>query len=76
MIHCEGLDGWWKSAVFWGAEEVTYDTLARQATAVAAHLLREEKIQPGERVAVWMKNCPEFIPAWFGIILAGGVSCP
>jgi len=65
-----------KTAVFWGAEEVTYDTLLRRAADVASHLIEQENIQPGDRVAVWMKNCPEFIPAWFGIILAGGVVVP
>ena len=65
-----------KTAVFWGAEELTYDTLQGRAAGVAAHLIEQEKIQPGDRVALWMKNCPEFIPAWFGIILAGGVVVP
>ncbi len=65
-----------KTAVFWGADEISYDTLLRQAAGVAAHLIGPEQIQPGDRVALWMKNCPEFIPAWFGIILAGGVVVP
>ena len=65
-----------KSAVFWGAEEICYDALLLRAAGVATTLVEQEKIQPGDRVALWMKNCPEFIHAWFGIILAGGVVVP
>src|SRR6185503_6334731 len=50
--------------------------LLRRAAGVAAQLIEKEKIQPGERVALWLKNCPEFIPSYFGILLAGGVVVP
>ncbi len=65
-----------KTAVFWGAEEISYHALLLRAAGVATTLVEQEKIQPGDRVALWMKNCPEFIPAWFGILLAGGVVVP
>ena len=65
-----------KTAVFWGNEEISYDLLLRRAAGVAAQLIEKEKLQPGERVALWLKNCPEFIPSYFGILLAGGVVVP
>jgi long-chain acyl-CoA synthetase len=65
-----------KTAVFWGNEEISYDLLLRHAAGVAAQLIEQEKLQPGERVALWLKNCPEFIPSYFGILLAGGVVVP
>jgi long-chain acyl-CoA synthetase len=65
-----------KTAVFWGNEEISYDLLLRRAAGAAAQLIGKEKLQPGERVALWMKNCPEFIPSYFGILLAGGVVVP
>ena len=65
-----------KTAVFWGNEEISYDLLLRRAAGGAAQLTAHEKAQPGDRVALWMKNCPEFIPSYFGILLAGGVVVP
>jgi len=65
-----------KAALFWGNEEVRYKTLLEQTSGVAARLVNEEKIQPGDRVALWLKNCPEFIPAYFGVLMAGAVVVP
>ena len=33
-------------------------------------------MKPGDRVGLWLKNCPEFVPALFGILAAGGVVVP
>ena len=30
-------------------------------------------VKPGDRVGLWLKNCPEFIPSLFGILHAGAV---
>jgi long-chain acyl-CoA synthetase len=65
-----------KAAVFWGNEEISYDLLLRGAAGIAAQLTGKEKLQPGDRVALWLKNCPQFIPSYFGILLAGGVVVP
>ncbi len=65
-----------KTAVFWGNEEFSYDQLLRRAAGVAAQLTDKQKLKPGERVALWQKNCPEFIPSYFGILVAGGVVVP
>jgi len=62
-----------KTAVFWGDEEIAYDALLASTFRVAKRLRDEFKVQPGDRVALWMKNCPEFIPAYFGVLFAGGV---
>jgi long-chain acyl-CoA synthetase len=65
-----------KTAVFWGNEEITFDALLRRAHGMAGTLTGPQQVQPGDRVALWMKNCPEFIPAYFGVLLAGGVVVP
>ena len=65
-----------KTAVFWGHEEISYDQLRQRALFLAVHLTTDCGVQPGDRVALWMKNCPEFIPAFFGVLLAGGVVVP
>jgi hypothetical protein len=33
-------------------------------------------VKPGDRVALWLKNCPEFVACVFGILAAGAVVVP
>lgn len=65
-----------KTAVFWGEKEVTYDALAEMASHIAAHLAVTLKVESGDRIGIWLKNCPEFVGAFFGILQAGGVVVP
>jgi long-chain acyl-CoA synthetase len=65
-----------KIAVYWGDAEHSFGQLFAETRAVAARLTTEFGVQPGDRVALWLKNCPEFIPALFGILQAGGVVVP
>lgn len=62
-----------KVAVYWGDQEITYQALLTATSHVAAHLARTHGVQPGQRVALWMKNCPEFIAGYFGVQFCGGV---
>jgi len=48
---------------------------AEQARSVAASLLASG-IKPGDRVAVMLGNCPEFVAIWFGCAYAGVVFVP
>jgi len=65
-----------KIALYWGEREFSYATIFAQSCAVAAELAGKFGVKPGDRVAVWVKNCPEFVPAVFGIVSAGGVVVP
>ncbi len=65
-----------KTAVFWGADEINYENLLMRSQLVSSCLRKEAGFREGDRVALWMKNCPEFIPALFGILFAGGVVVP
>ncbi|HXR03438.1 MAG TPA: long-chain fatty acid--CoA ligase [Verrucomicrobiae bacterium] len=65
-----------KIAIFWGETEISYAALLAQVRSVAACLQTRFGVKPGDRVAVWVKNCPEFVPAVFGILSAGGVVVP
>ncbi len=65
-----------KTAIYWGDRQFSYAELTDQTSRVAAHLQTELGVKPGDRVALWLKNCPEFVPMLFGILQAGGVAVP
>jgi long-chain acyl-CoA synthetase len=65
-----------KTALFFGDAEYSYGQFFTEARHVAQVLIREFQVKPGDRVALWMKNCPEFVPALFGILQAGAVVVP
>ena len=65
-----------KTAVFWDENEFTFDALRRQSIAVAEELAGKFSVKPGDRVGLWLKNRPEFIPALFGILRTGAVVVP
>jgi long-chain acyl-CoA synthetase len=53
-------------------QALTYLQVAEQTDRIAAALL-DLGIRKGERVGLFMPNCPEFVLAYFGILKAGGV---
>ena len=61
-----------KTALFWGDAKFSYSELWSRSLFVAGILRHQFNIQPGDRVALWLKNCPEFIPALFGVLQTGG----
>src|SRR5262245_4164227 len=65
-----------KTAVFWGDAEYSYEKLHAQSRWLAHRLQNEFEVRPGDRVGLWLKNSPEFIPAVFGVLGAGGVVVP
>jgi len=65
-----------KTALYSGDLALSYRDLEQQVLAVAASLRQRHGLQPGDRVAVWMKNRPEFVPAVLGTLRAGGVVVP
>lgn len=62
-----------RTAIFWGDEKITYGHLLAQVCALSQRLRGEFGLKPGDRVAVWVKNCPQFPAALFGTWHAGGV---
>jgi long-chain acyl-CoA synthetase len=65
-----------KIALFWGEREYSYADLWRQSAFVSDHLRHRFEVKPGDRVGLWLKNCPQFIPSMFGILHAGAVVVP
>ena len=54
-------------------ERVTFDAHHRAATAFAQRL-REEGVKPGDRVAINMRNLPEFSVAFWATVLVGAIA--
>ena len=65
-----------KPAIFWGEDVVTYDEIAAESRWLAHELTANASIKPGDRVAVWLKNCPQFVSVVFGILQSGAVVVP
>lgn len=65
-----------KPALFWGDEVVGYDDIVAQSRWLGHELTANMGVAPGERVAIWLKNSPEFVPVLFGILQAGAVVVP
>ncbi len=60
--------------VFYGYE-MTFGELDEISDRVGAYLL-QQGIRRGDRVAVMMQNCPQFIAAFYGILKIGAVHVP
>src|ERR1043166_4079109 len=65
-----------KIALYWGEQEYSYAQLWGQSERVASELRQKLQVKAGDRVGLWLKNCPQFIPALFGILHAGAVVVP
>lgn len=62
------------AVIFYGAV-MTYGDLDRQSDRFAT-LLAQQGVRKGDRVSVFMPNCPQFHIAFFGILKLGAVHCP
>jgi long-chain acyl-CoA synthetase len=65
-----------KTALFWGGSQFSYGDLWSQSLWVAGRLRSEFGVRAGDRVGLWLKNRPEFVPALFGILQTGAVVVP
>jgi len=65
-----------KIALYWGQDEYSYARLWKETVLVSERLRTQFAVKPGDRVGLWLKNCPEFVPAFFGILEAGAVVVP
>lgn len=64
-----------KAAYLFFGRPLTYSQLKSQAEALAGWL-QAEGVQPGDRVALFMQNCPQFAAAYYGIQRANAVVVP
>ena len=63
-------------ALFLGQQQIAdYAAFADRAARVAGWLVAEG-VQPGDRVAIFMKNVPEYLVVFYGIWMAGAAVVP
>jgi long-chain acyl-CoA synthetase len=65
-----------KTAIFWGEQEISYAGLQAQSLKLAECLQNRFGVKSGDRVGLWLKNCPEFVSSVFGILQTGAVVVP
>ena len=52
-------------------ESITYLEFHRRARQTAS-LFRAMGINQGDRICLFLPNCPEFLYCWFGLAILGG----
>lgn len=64
-----------KRALIFGKKRITYGELNNQVKRVSCGLL-QLGIKRDEKIAILLKNCPEYIVSYFAILKAGGIVIP
>lgn len=64
-----------RAAYLWYGRAITWAELDAASDAFAARL-QALGVQPGEPVALFMNNCPQYLMAHYGIQKAGAIVCP
>ena len=65
-----------RTAVVDAHVELSYHWLLRQAMQIAGHLKHHCDFKTGDHVGLQLGNCPEYVAAFYGIVLAEGVVVP
>jgi long-chain acyl-CoA synthetase len=65
-----------KVALYWGENEFTYQRVWQMTVWAGRQLQERFGVKKGDRVGIWLKNCPEFIPSFLGVFQAGAVVVP
>ncbi len=69
----EGRGG--RTAIVCEGRRTTYAEVAAQVNQ-AGNALRRAGVEPGDRVMIVMRDCPEFVAAYFGAMKIGAVAVP
>jgi long-chain acyl-CoA synthetase len=64
-----------RPALLFKGSTITYQRLERESNALSA-ALREKGVKRGDRVALCLPNCPQFLIAEFAAWKAGAIACP
>ena len=75
-LHRQAQAGADRPALFLGAEQVaTYGEFHHRAACLAGWMLAQG-VAPGDRVALFMKNCPDYLITLYAIWYAGAAAVP
>ncbi len=64
-----------ETALSFHGQATSYDELETEANRIA-NVLVDDGLEPGDRVALFVPNTPQFPATYFGVIKAGGVAVP
>ena len=64
-----------KTFLFFEDQRISYHTFGERVNSVA-HALKQRSVKKGDRVVIFVNNCPEFLYCWFGIVRIGAVMVP
>ncbi len=64
-----------KTFLLFEDERITFDKFNEMANRAANGLLNLG-IKKGDKIAIMLPNCPDYLYLWFGIVKAGGVMVP
>ncbi|MCK5881509.1 MAG: acyl--CoA ligase, partial [Sinobacterium sp.] len=62
--------------IIYEGERISFGEYFNRADAIASQLQTQFNVQKGDRIAIAMRNYPEWMMAFAGIIYAGGVPVP
>lgn len=65
-----------RPAIGFFGHETSYSELCASAERLAAWLRHRAGVAPGDRVMVFMQNCPQWVMAFYGILRADAVVVP
>ncbi|WP_255197793.1 long-chain-fatty-acid--CoA ligase [Halorarius litoreus] len=64
-----------EAAIVYGGSTTTYETFWERTGRFAA-ALADRGVEPGDRVAIYLPNLPQFVTAFYGTLRAGGIVVP
>jgi len=65
-----------REAIIFGDRRISYDELNRRADSIAGILKNHHQIAKGDRVALLLKNSPDYAAFLFGIFKLGAIAIP
>jgi long-chain acyl-CoA synthetase len=75
-LHRQARANGTRPALFLGQEQVADYASFHQKAAALAGWLQAQDVEPGDRVALFIKNCPDYLIALYGIWYAGAAAVP
>ncbi|MEM7268448.1 MAG: class I adenylate-forming enzyme family protein [Pseudomonadota bacterium] len=64
----------WDDYIVYQEERVTYETYCALSNKISHILTERLGVKPGDRVAIAMRNYPEYLPLFMGIVNVGAVA--